>query len=86
MLEELVLWIVVAGALYLAGRPLARKLRRGGAPCGAEAEDGRSPCAGCGLALNADPSRLKCRPGDRRPLDGAADPAEAAVDGDGRRG
>jgi len=68
MLDELILWIVVVGVLLLAGWPIVRRLRKGSAPCGAETVEGRSPCENCGLALNVDPDRLKCRTGVHRPV------------------
>ena len=68
MLDELILWIVVVGVLLLVGRPIVRRLRKGSAPCGAETVEGRSPCESCGLALNVDPDRLKCRTGVHRPI------------------
>ncbi len=82
MWDELILWLIVAGVAVLAGRPFMRGLRNRTAPCGAVGENGESPCANCGLALHADPRKLKCRPGDHRPVppeSGAASGPDGAL-------
>ncbi len=64
MFEEILVWLVVLAAAAVAGRPLLRSLRGGASACAladdADAADGASPCANCGLSLGAGLKASSC--------------------------